>query len=174
MPPQHRVGLNDQQRGAPLPPRAGEQDPKEPIPWPERQACTRARQHGQLLTKGKVLKGNRSVSAAHQADRSEEYDKRRQHTVSLSRAQPQNQPRGRPLALWRSTQPCISCCIRRIGPCVSRVQGRADGPADSVREIPWNRGVFRRFPSVACNGSWCQGAGRLATEELAAAGARSC
>jgi len=82
MPPQHRVGLNDQQRRTPLPPRAGEQDPKEPIPWTERQACTPARQHGQLLTKGKVLKGNRSVSAAQQADRSEEYDKRRQHTVS--------------------------------------------------------------------------------------------
>jgi hypothetical protein len=82
MPPQHRVGLNDQQRRAPLPPRAGEQDREGPIPWTERQACPRARQHGQLLTKGKVLQGNRSVSAAQQADRSEEYDKRRQHPLS--------------------------------------------------------------------------------------------
>jgi hypothetical protein len=82
MPPQYRVGLNDPQRRAPLPPRAGEQDPEEPIPWTERQACPRARQHGQLLPKGQVLKGNRSVSAAHQTDRSENDDQRRQHTVS--------------------------------------------------------------------------------------------
>src|SRR5450759_4467792 len=82
MPPQYRVGLNDPQRRAPLPPRAGEQDPEEPIPWTERQARPRARQHGQLLPKGQVLKGNRSVSAAHQTDRSENYDQRRQHTVS--------------------------------------------------------------------------------------------
>jgi len=65
--------------GAPLPPRVGEKDPKEPISGAELRALTDTRQSGQLLTKRQVLKGNRSVSAADQAARSEEYDKRCQH-----------------------------------------------------------------------------------------------
>jgi hypothetical protein len=79
MPPQHRCWLHDHQGGAPLPPRVGEQDPKEPIRRAELRAFTDTRQRGQLLTKRQVLKGNRSVSAADQTDRSEQYDKRCQH-----------------------------------------------------------------------------------------------
>jgi hypothetical protein len=79
IPPKHRCWLHDNQGGVPLPPRVGEQDPKEPITWAELRACRDARQSGQLLTKRQVLKGNRSVSAADQADRAEEYDKRCEH-----------------------------------------------------------------------------------------------
>ena len=79
MPPQHRCWLHDHQGGAPLPPRVGEQYPKEPISWVELRAFTDTRQRGQLLTKRQVLKGNRSVSAADQTDRSEDYDRRCQH-----------------------------------------------------------------------------------------------
>lgn len=77
MPPQHRLWLHDHHGGTPLPPRAGEHDPKEAISWAELRAFTDTPQCSQLLTKRQVLKGDRSVSAAHQSDQSEEYDKRR-------------------------------------------------------------------------------------------------
>ena len=82
MPPEHRLRLHDHQGGAPLPPRGGEQDPKQAIRWAALRALAGTCQDGQLLTKRQVLKGDRSVSAAHQADRSEENDKRRQHALS--------------------------------------------------------------------------------------------
>jgi hypothetical protein len=81
MPPQHRLWLHDHQGGAPVPPCLGEQNPKEPISSAERRLFTGTRQCSQLLTKRQVLKGNRSVSEAHQSDRSEKYDKRRQRAV---------------------------------------------------------------------------------------------
>ena len=68
MPPQHGVRLHDNQGGPPLPPPFCEQDPKESIARAEPLACDGAGQYGQLLTKGQVLKRDRSVSAAHQSD----------------------------------------------------------------------------------------------------------
>jgi hypothetical protein len=72
--------VHDHQGGPPLPPPFGEHDPKEAISWAELRAFMGTRQCSQLLTKRQVLKGHRSVSAAHQSDRSEENDQRRQHT----------------------------------------------------------------------------------------------
>jgi hypothetical protein len=81
MPPHDGVRLHDHQRGAPLMPTLCEQDPKESITCAKLRALTSPREGGQLLPKRQVLKSNRSMSPAHQADRSEEYDQRCQHAI---------------------------------------------------------------------------------------------
>jgi len=70
--PQHRLRLHDDEGGAPFPPGFAEKDPKEPIGWAEPWAFAATCQCGQLLTKRKVLKGDRLVSAARQDDRPKE------------------------------------------------------------------------------------------------------
>jgi hypothetical protein len=72
MPPQHRLGLHDHQRGAPLAPPLGQEDPKESVAVTERWALTRSGQRGQLLTERGILERDGSVSATEQSDRSEE------------------------------------------------------------------------------------------------------
>jgi len=74
VPPHHGVGLDDDQGGAPLPPRLAEEDPKESVPRVEFWSLDRTRQRGQLLTEREILERDRPVSAADQSDRSEEYD----------------------------------------------------------------------------------------------------
>jgi hypothetical protein len=48
-------------------------------------------------------KGNRSVSAAHQTDRSKEYNNRRQHALSCRIFSDRINRQGRPIAFWRRT-----------------------------------------------------------------------
>jgi hypothetical protein len=79
MPPHYRFGLHDDQGGAPVPPRLGEEDPKESVARVELWALGRAPPGGQLLTEREILERDRPMSAADQTDRSEEYDQRRQH-----------------------------------------------------------------------------------------------
>jgi hypothetical protein len=74
VPPNRRVGLDDDQGGAPLPPILGEQDLKESVRRAELGALDRTRQRGQLLTECEILERDRAVSAADQSDRSEEYE----------------------------------------------------------------------------------------------------
>jgi hypothetical protein len=94
VPPHHGVGLDDDQGGAPLQPAFGEGDPKESVSGPKLGPCDGTRHHGQLLTKRKILKRDRSVSAAEESERSEEYEERRQHVVILSCLAPRNQRGG--------------------------------------------------------------------------------
>jgi hypothetical protein len=79
MPPYDRVGLHDDQGGAPLPPPFGEENPKEAVPHAELWAVDSARQYGQLLTKREIFERDCPVSAADQFHRTEEYKQRRQH-----------------------------------------------------------------------------------------------
>jgi hypothetical protein len=145
MPPQHRLWLHNDQRGAPLPPSVGEEDPKEPISWAELWAVASTRQCGELLTKRQVLKGNRFVSAAHQADRSEEYDKRRQHAASCRVFGDRINRLGRPIALWRRTTQSHPICelvfARALRSAVGQVLAASRMPfADDTVIDPLQRG----------------------------------
>ncbi len=64
MPAHNRVGLYDNQGRAPVLPRLGEQDPKQPIAIPELRTFARAPEHRQLLTERHVLECDCAVSAA--------------------------------------------------------------------------------------------------------------
>ena len=55
MPPHHGVGLDEHERRAPLPPRLGEEDPKQSVSRAELRTLDRARQRGQLLTEREIL-----------------------------------------------------------------------------------------------------------------------
>jgi hypothetical protein len=79
MPPHDGVRLDDEQSGAPLPPRLGEQDPEESVPRAERWTRARALQCGHLLTERQILERDGPVAAADQPHRSEKHDQRRQH-----------------------------------------------------------------------------------------------
>ena len=68
MPSHDGVRLDDDQGAAPVPPRFGQQDPKEAIPRAELRAFDGARPRAELLTERQVLEGDRSVSTADQAD----------------------------------------------------------------------------------------------------------
>jgi hypothetical protein len=79
VPPHDGVGPHDEHGAAPLPPGLGEEDPKESVPGAKPWAFARARQGGDLLTEGKILERDRSMSSANQSDRSKEHDECRQH-----------------------------------------------------------------------------------------------
>ena len=79
VPSDHGIGLHDDQGGAPVPPRLGEEDPKQSVRRAEPRTFHRARQHGQLLTEREILERDGPVPAADQSDRSEEHHQRRQH-----------------------------------------------------------------------------------------------
>ena len=64
MPADYCVRLNDDQGRAPVPPRLGEQDPKQAIPVAKWGTLDRVPEHRQLLTERQVLERDRSVSAA--------------------------------------------------------------------------------------------------------------
>ena len=72
-------GCTTSKARAPVPPRLGEEDPKQSVRRAELRTFDRARQHGQLLTEREILERDGPVSAADQSDRSEEHDQRRQH-----------------------------------------------------------------------------------------------
>jgi hypothetical protein len=103
MPAQDPLWLHDQQGRAPLLPHVGEQDPEEPISWPELQPGPGSRQCGQLLAQRKVLEGNRSVAATHQSDKSKKHDKCREHTRSCRESGQRIKQAGPAIALWRTT-----------------------------------------------------------------------
>ena len=82
MPAHDRVRLHDDQGGAPITPRVGEQDPEHSISVAEWGTLGGAPEHRQLLSEREVLKGNGSVSTAEQREGSEQDDKRSQHERS--------------------------------------------------------------------------------------------
>ena len=82
MPTDDRVGVHDEQGGAPLSPDVGQQHPKQPIAAAEWGTLHRALEHRQLLTERQILERHRSVSAAEQRERSKHDDERSQHESS--------------------------------------------------------------------------------------------
>jgi hypothetical protein len=78
MPTHDRVGPHDDQSRSPIPPRLGEQHPKQSIARAEVRTPDRAPEDGHLLTQRHVLERDGSVSATEQPERSEQNDKRGQ------------------------------------------------------------------------------------------------
>ena len=62
MPTDDRVGVHDEQGGAPLSPDVGQQHPKQPIAATEWGTLHRALEHRQLLTQRQILERDCSVS----------------------------------------------------------------------------------------------------------------
>jgi hypothetical protein len=103
MPAQDRLGLHEQQGRAPRLPHLGEQDPEEPISWPELRPGPGPRQYGQLLAQRQVLKGNCAVAATYQSDGSKQYDKCREHPPSCREFGQWIKQAGPAIVLWRTT-----------------------------------------------------------------------
>jgi hypothetical protein len=82
MPTHDGIGLHDHQGGAPIPPRVGEQRPKQSISVTELGTLHGAPEYGQLLTECQILEYDRSVSTADQREGSEHDDERSQHEPS--------------------------------------------------------------------------------------------
>jgi hypothetical protein len=82
MPAHDRVGLHDDHGRSPILPRLGEQDPKQSIGRAELRTPNRAPENRQLLTQRHVLERDGSVSTTDQPERSEQNDKRGQHSPS--------------------------------------------------------------------------------------------
>jgi len=82
MPTHNRVRVHDDQGGAPIPPRLGEQHPKQSISVVELGAPRGALEHGQLLTEREILERDGSVSTADQRERSKRGDECCQHELS--------------------------------------------------------------------------------------------
>jgi hypothetical protein len=79
MPSHDRVRLNEHQRRAPVPPHAGQGDPKQPVARPERRAFGRPFQRPQLLPQRDVLQDQFVVSAARQREPTGNHDEQLQH-----------------------------------------------------------------------------------------------
>ena len=82
MPTHDGVGVHDDQGRAPIPPRVGEQHPKQSISVAELGTPHGALEHGQLLTECQILERDRSVSTADQREKSKRDDERSQHRLS--------------------------------------------------------------------------------------------
>lgn len=82
MPTHDGVRVHDDQGCSPLPPRVGEQPPRQSISMAESGTRHGALEHGQLLTKCQILERDRSVSTADQRERSKRDDERSQHELS--------------------------------------------------------------------------------------------
>jgi hypothetical protein len=82
MPTHNRVRVHDDQSGAPIPPRLGEQHPKQSISVAELGTPRGALEHGQLLTEREILERDGSVSTADQRERSKRDFERKQHELS--------------------------------------------------------------------------------------------
>ena len=82
MPTHDGVRIHDDQGCSPIPPRVGEQHPKESISMAELGTPHGALEHRQLLTECQILEGDRSVSTADQPQRSKRDDERCQHELS--------------------------------------------------------------------------------------------
>src|SRR5436190_6004198 len=74
MPTHDGVRVHDDQGGAPILPRVGEQHPKQSISVAELGTPHGALEHGQLLTECQILERDRSVSSADQRKRSKRDD----------------------------------------------------------------------------------------------------
>ena len=79
MPSHHGVGLDEHERRPPIPPRLGEDDPKQPISPPESRTADRAFQRVKLLAEREVLEDQFVMSATGQRQRAEEYKGHLQH-----------------------------------------------------------------------------------------------
>ena len=82
MPTHDSIGLHKNQGRSPIPPRLGEQDPKQSIARAELRMPDRAPENGQLLTQRHVLEHDGSVATTEQPERSKQNDKRGQHPLS--------------------------------------------------------------------------------------------
>ena len=69
----HCIGLDDHERRAPVPPRLGQYDPKQPISPPELRTAGGALQGGQPLPQREVLEDHLVMSTAGQRQRADEY-----------------------------------------------------------------------------------------------------
>jgi len=79
MPTHDGVRVHDDQGCSPIPPRVGEQHPKQSISVAQLGTSHGALAHGQLLTEGQILERDRSVSTADQRESSKGDDERSQH-----------------------------------------------------------------------------------------------
>ena len=75
-------GVSGNDSCSPIPPRVGEQHPKQSISVVELGTPHGALEHGQLLTECQILERDRSVSAADQRETSKRDDERSQHELS--------------------------------------------------------------------------------------------
>jgi hypothetical protein len=79
MPTHDGVRVYDDQGGSPIPPRLGEEHPKQSVSVAELGTPRGALEHGQLLTEGQILERDGSMSTADQRERSKGDDQRSQH-----------------------------------------------------------------------------------------------
>ena len=84
MPSHHGVGLDEDERRAPVPPRLGQHDSKQPIPPPKLRTGARTFQRGELLAEREVLEDQFMMSAAGQRYRADKYNDHLQHASILS------------------------------------------------------------------------------------------
>ena len=109
MPTHDRVGLHDDQGRSPIPPRLGEQDPKQSIARTKVRTPDRASENPQLLTQRHVLERDGPVTTTEQPERSKQNDKRCHHgenqpvglAMGFGEPQPADQGAGR-------CEPCAS------------------------------------------------------------------
>ena len=96
MPPHDRVGLNEHERRTPVPPHAGQGDPKQPVAAPELRPDALASERVQLLAEREVLQDQFVMPAASQRQRAQEDEDDLQHASILSVFEPRgNGQRGR-------------------------------------------------------------------------------
>jgi hypothetical protein len=84
MPTHHGVGLDEDDRRAPLPPRLSQRDSEQPVPPPKRRTGAPAFQRAELLAQGEVLEDQGMMSATGQRQRSDEDNEYLQHSAILS------------------------------------------------------------------------------------------
>ena len=84
MPSHHGVGLDEHERRAPVPPRLGHYDPKQPISPPQLRTGACASQRVELLAEREVLEDQFVMSLAGQRQGADEYKDHLQHASILS------------------------------------------------------------------------------------------
>jgi hypothetical protein len=84
MPSHHGVGLDEHERRAPVPPRLGQYDPKQPISPPQLRTGAWASQRVELLAEREVLEDQFVMSVAGQRQGADEYKDHLQHASILS------------------------------------------------------------------------------------------
>ena len=82
MPPHDGIRVHDNQGCSPIPPRVGEQHPKQSVSVVELGTPDGALEHCHLLTECEILERDRSVSTADQRERSNGDDERSQLELS--------------------------------------------------------------------------------------------
>jgi hypothetical protein len=78
MPSHDRVRLDEHQRCAPIPPKSGQCDPKEPIVNPKTRAFGRSL-HGRELPERQIFQDQFFMTAARQRQRTSQQDQQLQH-----------------------------------------------------------------------------------------------